>query len=117
MDENQITINGHVVSFHEMDDAGRIRFKLDNTWRDPMDFIIPGCTAFEYIMRIHNFGGEKLGFWSRETKGFASGSEIRRWLDNSAVRFNGVPKKSKERLDSPVHSIVLFPKGNRITIL
>lgn len=119
MSENTLTINGHLVEFHEMDEAtGLIRFKLDNTWRDPMDFIIPGCTALEFVMRVHNAGtAEKCGFWSRELKGHASNSEVRRWLDNSAVRFNGKPHKPKDRLDFPVHSVVLFPKANRITIL
>lgn len=119
MDANHITINGHVVEFHEMDEAtGLIRFKLDNIWRDPMDFIIPNCTALEFVMRVHRAGtNEKRGFWSRELKDFASNSEVRRWLDNSAVRFNGVAKKPKDMLDMPIHSIVLFPKANRITIL
>ncbi len=116
-----LTINGIVVEFHEMDEAtDRINFKLDNTWRDPMDFIIPGCTALEFIMRIHTAGStdeKPRGFWSRELKGFASNSEIRRWLDNSAVRFNGKPLKPKDVLDFPLHSVVLFPKANRITIL
>lgn len=113
--DNTLTINGHVVEFHEMDEGtGRIRFKLDNTWCDPMDFIVPNCTALEFIIRMHSF---RSGFWSREMKDFASNSEIRRWLDNSAIRFNGKPAKPKDMLDFPVHSIVFFPKANRITIL
>jgi hypothetical protein len=112
---DSLTINGILVEFHEMDeDTGRINFKLDNTWRDPMDFIVPNVTALEFVMRIHNAG---TGFWSRELKGPASNSEVRRWLDNSAVRFNGKAMKPKEMLDFPLHSVVLFPKANRITIL
>ena len=116
---DSLIINGHVVEFHEMDEAtGRIRFKLDNTWRDPMNFIIPNCTAIDFIMRIHRSGtNENRGFWSRELKGFASNSEIRRWLDNAAIRFNGKALKPKDMLDFPLHSVVLFPKANRITIL
>lgn len=117
--DNTFTINGHVVEFHEMDeDTGRIRFKLDNVWRDPMDFIIPNCTAFDFIMRVHRCGAsEKRGFWSRELNDFASNSEVRRWLENSAIRFNGKALKPKDMLDFPLYSVVLFPKGNRITIL
>jgi hypothetical protein len=119
--DTQLTVNGMPVEFHEMDEVtGLINFKLDNTWRDPMDFIIPGVTAFEFITRIHRLGhtDEKpAGFWSREGKGVASNSEVRRWLENSAIRFNGKALKPKEMLDFPLHSVVLFPKGDRITIL
>lgn len=118
MEAPSLIINGHVVEFHEMDEVtGRIRFKLDNTWRDPMDFIIPNCTAMDFMVRIHKSGSGNGGFWSRELKGIASNSEIRRWLENSAVRFNGKPLKPKEMLDFPLHSVVLFPKANRITLL
>lgn len=103
------------VEFHKMDDDGRINFKLDNTWRDVMDFIVPNVTALEFVMRVHNAG--PMGFWSRELKGPASNSEVRRWLDNAAIRFNGRALKPKEMLDFPVYSIILFPKANRITIL
>lgn len=118
MTDNTLTVNGITVEFHEMDDDGRINFKLDNTWRDPMDFIVPHCSALDFVMRVHRSGtNEKRGFWSRELKDFASNSEIRRWLDNSAVRFNGKALKPKEMLDFPLYSVVLFPKANRITIL
>ena len=114
--DNTLTVNGHVVEFHEMDESsGRIKFKLDNTWRDPMDFIVPGVTALEFVMRIHNSG--TLGFWSRELNAPASNSEVRRWLDNAAVRFNGKPLKPKDMLDFPLYSVIMFPKANRITIL
>jgi hypothetical protein len=114
-----ITINGHIVEVHEVDDVtGRVRFKLDNTWRDPMDFIVPNCTALEFVMRVHKAGttGDG-GFWSREVNTVASNSEVRRWLDNASIRFNGKPLKPKDMLDFPLHSVVMFPKGNRITIL
>lgn len=113
-----LTVNGHLVEFHEMDEGGRINFKLDNTWRDPLDYIIPNVTALEFVMRVHMAGtSEKRGFWSRELKGFASNSEVRRWLDNAAVRFNGRALKPKDMLDFPLYSVILFPKANRITVL
>jgi hypothetical protein len=119
--DNTLTINGHVVEFHEMDEeTGKIRFKLDPVWRDPMDFIVPRMTAFDFMLRIHRIGhtdAKPMGFWSRELKGVASNSEVRRWLENSAVRFNGKPLKPKDMLDFPLHSIVLFTKSERITIL
>jgi len=114
MSDNTITVNGMTVEFHEMDAAGRINFKLDNTWRDPMDFIVPKVSALDFIMRVHKTGG---GFWSREMKDFASNSEVRRWLDNSAIRFNGRALKPKDVIDFPLYSVVLFPKAQRITIL
>lgn len=120
MENNTLTFNGQLVEFHEMDDDGRIRFKLDNVWRQPWDFIIPGCTAFEFIMRIHRFrncDAKPMGFWSKELNGLASNSEVKRWLENSAIRFNGKPLKPKDMLDFPLYSVVLFPKADRITIL
>jgi hypothetical protein len=118
--DNTLTFNGHLVEFHEMAEDGRIRFKMDPVWRQPWDFIIPGCTAFDFIMRMHRLGhteAKPMGFWSKELKGVASNSEVRRWLDNSAIRFNGKPLKPKDMLDFPLYSIVLFPKAERITIL
>jgi hypothetical protein len=114
--DNQLTVNGHVVEFHEMDDAGRITFKLDKVWRDPMDFCIPNVTALEYVLRLHQLGN-KAGFWSRELKATASNSEVRRWVEQGGVRFNGRILKVKDMLDFPLYSVVMFPKGNRITIL
>jgi hypothetical protein len=118
MSDNTLTINDHLVEFHEMHEDGRINFKLDYTWRDPLDFIIPNVTAFEFILKIHHYcSGEKRGFWSREMPDFASNSEVKRWLENSAGRFNGKALKPKDLLDFPLYSVVLFPKANRITIL
>jgi len=117
--DNTLTVNGFTVEFKEMDEAtGLIRFNLDPVWRDPLDFIIPGVTVYEYMLRIHATGtAEKRGFWSKELNGFASNGQLRRWLDDSAVRFNGRPLKSKDRLDFPLYSVVMFPKAKRITIL
>jgi 23S rRNA-/tRNA-specific pseudouridylate synthase len=116
-------VNGKTVDFHEIDESGdipRIRFHLDNTWRSVLDFIVPNVTALAFILRIHLHGSdpEKLtGFWSRELPEMASKSEVKRWLKNSAIRFNGRTLKPEELLDFPLYSVVLFPKGNRVTIL
>ena len=119
--DNTLTINGHVMEFHEMDEAtGLVRFKMDNTWRNPLDAFIPNCTALDFVMRVHRLchtDEKPVGFWSRELKGVASNSEVRRWMENSAVRFNGKAMKPKDMLDFPLLSVVLFPKGDRITIL
>lgn len=112
--DNTLTINGLIVEFHEMHDDGRIRFKLSNVWYDPWDFCIPQCNALEYVMRLHEAVGK---FWSREFNKPASNSEVKRWLETSAIRFNGKALKPKDVLDFPLYSVVLFPKGNRITIL
>lgn len=118
---NQLTINGAGVEVHELDDdTGLVRFKLDPVWRDPMDFIVPQCTALEYMLRVHNFCStpeKPSGFWSRETNRAASNSEIRRWVEQGGVRFNGAVLKQNTLLDFPLYSVILFPKGNRITIL
>ena len=43
-----LVVNGTTVSLHEIDESGdmpRIRFKLDHTWRSPLDFIVPNLPA------------------------------------------------------------------------
>lgn len=112
-----LVVNGTTVSLHEIDESGdmpRIRFKLDHTWRSPLDFIVPNCTALEFMLRLHN---TKAGFWSREVNKPASNSEVKRWLENSGVRFNGRALKPRDMLDFPLFSVIMFPKANRITIL
>lgn len=49
----------------------------------------------------------------------ASKSELRRLLDQSAFRINGKIVKSKDVIEFPITSVVLFPKSEtkRITIL
>lgn len=121
MENNAITINQHIIEIHEMDeDTGRIRFKLDPIWRDPMDFFIPNVTAMEFMIRLHRMGHTEekpMGFWSKELKAIASNSEVKRWLENSAVRFNGKPMKPKDMLNFPLYSVILFPKADRITLI
>lgn len=46
----------------------------------------------------------------------ASRSEVRRWLDAGAVWCNGETLTANEPIDFPVFSLVLFPKGNRVTL-
>ena len=44
-------------------------------------------------------------------------SEVRRWLNNSAVAVDGTRVKPFDDVAFPMQSVVLFPKGNRITLL
>lgn len=61
---------------------------------------------------IHQFG-----VFSREGQiRPASKSEVRRWLDASAVLANGERLASEEAIDFPVFSLVLFPRGTRVTL-
>jgi hypothetical protein len=55
--------------------------------------------------------------WSRERSGYATKSEKKRWLLNNAVRVNGQPLRFNEEVDFPVFSMVLFPNGDRITLI
>lgn len=55
--------------------------------------------------------------WSRERQGFASTSEKKRWLQKSAVIVNGERVSWDEPMDFPIFSMVLFPKGSRVTLL
>lgn len=56
-------------------------------------------------------------FTTRERgNGRASNSELKRWLQNSAVRINGEIVKWDEPIDFPIFSVVLFPKRGRVTL-
>lgn len=88
-----------------------------------------GCTmsALGILLMV----SEKcFGFWSTEhppqrdpktglmkshcTK--ASKSEIRRWLENKAVLINEVPARPEDEFSLPIKSLILFPKGHRISL-
>jgi hypothetical protein len=59
-----------------------------------------------------------LGIFSREGKiQVASKSEVRRWMDAGAVLANGERLASDEVIDFPLASLVVFPRGKRVTLL
>lgn len=58
----------------------------------------------------------QFGIFSKERCQLASKSEIRRWLDAGSVWANG-ERLEIEPMDFPLISLVLFPKGRRITLL
>jgi len=53
---------------------------------------------------------------SKERGGKASTSEMKRWIGNRSVLFNGEHVEWDEVMDFNMDSLVLFPKGNTITI-
>lgn len=60
---------------------------------------------------VHSFG-----IFSREGKVKpASKSEVGRWIDSGAVLCNG-ERLGRETMDFPIFSLVLFPRGNRVTL-
>ena len=72
-------------------------------------------TGWMFLRELHKL----CHFQTKEGKkvGDASSSELKRWLQNKAVLVNGEPLDWNEEMDFPVHSCVLFPKGNRVTLL
>jgi hypothetical protein len=54
---------------------------------------------------------------SRERQGDASRSERRRWFKAGNIIVNAEPLEPDEEMDFPLISVVLFPKGKRITLL
>jgi hypothetical protein len=73
-------------------------------------------TGLQYILTLH----EVCQFRSTERKpGPCSNSELRRLLDQGALRLNGQIVRSKDYIPLPITSAVLFPKkpDSRITIL
>lgn len=55
--------------------------------------------------------------FSRERMAMASKSELRRWFDAGNVWINAERVEWNEPMDFPLTSVVLFPNGNRITLL
>lgn len=73
-------------------------------------------TGFEYALSLH----EVCKFQSQEKKiGLMSNTELRRKLDEGAWRINGRVVRSKDEIEFPITSVVIFPKSEkkRITIL
>lgn len=61
---------------------------------------------------------KQFSLFSRESKCQpASTSEIMRWLDAGNVWLNGEKITRGEMIDFPLISVVLFPKGKRVTLL
>jgi len=71
-------------------------------------------TAWEFLRELHSV----CKFQTREGKkvGLASGSELKRWIQNGAFEINCEKVTPTEQIDFPMFSVVLFPK-NRITLL
>lgn len=73
-------------------------------------------TGLEYIMQLN----EVCQFRSTEHKpGPCSNSELRRLLDQGALRLNGSIVKSRDVVSFPIISSVMFPRSDksRITLL
>jgi tyrosyl-tRNA synthetase len=68
--------------------------------------------ALEFLINLDSV----CFFMSRERKGKASKSEFRRWIKNGSFLINGEKVAIDEILDFPIFSVVLFPKGKKITL-
>ena len=69
-------------------------------------------TAHRFIIQLHQL----CRFYSRERKGLASNSEIKRWIMNRSVIMNGEAVEWNEEMDFTIDSLVLFPKGRTVTL-
>lgn len=71
-------------------------------------------TALEFLKSLHSV----CHFQTREGKkvGEASNAELKRWIENKALRINGEPVGVHEQMDFNMFSVVLFP-NNPITLL
>ena len=69
-----------------------------------------GFRALEYLAMYKPFSKERIAE--------ASKSELRRWFDQGGVQINGASVKWDEAVfPSDVSSLILFPKGKRVTLL
>lgn len=71
-------------------------------------------TAFEFLKGLH----EVCHFQTREGKkvGRASNAELKRWIQNKALRINAETVEVHEEMDFDMFSVVLFP-NNRTTLM
>ncbi len=69
--------------------------------------------AWQYLMELNKW----CEFSSRERKGKASNSELKRMLKNQAMNVNGNKVKWDEEIIFPVNTLTLFTKKNKITLL
>lgn len=72
-------------------------------------------TGWQYLLHLN----EVCQFTSRENKGKASNSELKRWCQNSVLRINNVVIGWDKEIPFPdeIESVTLFTKQNRIRIL
>jgi 16S rRNA U516 pseudouridylate synthase RsuA-like enzyme len=70
-------------------------------------------------MRVLDFLGKPFLFASMERPGqMASRSEVRRWVRQGTVLFNGECVEETEEIDFPIISVVLHPnnEAKRVTL-
>lgn len=72
-------------------------------------------TAYEFILSMR----PAIPFTTGGHRVPASNSEVRRWLEQSAVLINGVKPKPKDVIQFPVTQLVFFPKNpnSRTTVI
>ena len=72
-------------------------------------------TTWEWLRFIHL----SCRFQTREGSkvGLASNSELKRWIEQSALRINGAIVKWNDELSFPIETATLFTKHNRISLL
>lgn len=72
-------------------------------------------TALQFMIRLHSMSP----FWSMEQNRNASNSEIRRWIEQGGITFNGEKMQPNETIDFPLFSLIMFPKSEsrRCTLL
>lgn len=75
-------------------------------------------SAWHFMLELHSACSFTTRESRRTAKGIrASSSEIKRWIEQGAVLFNGERVTPTELIDFPIISIVLFPKGaSRVTL-
>lgn len=72
-------------------------------------------TAWEFMVYLHK---NHCHFMSSERPGQASTSELKRWLNNRAISFNGIALTAEQEVEFPIVSLVLFSNSDkkRITL-
>lgn len=63
-------------------------------------------TAWDWLKDLHTV----CHFQSRERTGEASNSELKRWIQNKALKINAETVEWNEELDFPLISVILFPR-------
>jgi hypothetical protein len=74
--------------------------------------------TWEYPARLIDYLHKVIRPFGRERLGEASRSEIKRWFDQGAVQLNGERVEWNHEPDyGEITSLILFPKGKRVTLV
>lgn len=72
-------------------------------------------TAYDCMRNIFN---QNWGWCDEKGRPGVGNNQIRRWIQNGAFQINGEkPRDPNQEITLPIKQLVLFPKGNKVTLV